>query len=319
MGYFMLCERYHVSFKMILKDQNLNVFLGCEVMGLSTIINMLYYLRPRWYIATYVLWWINVTLSLLAGWGITFIMIGYNKFSMKEANATILLPCVTMTVVSSTGSLISQSMMNRPGFQLSQDIITFLLWSNAVILATVLICFYFNKLLLHGLPAKEVIYTCFIPIGILGQGGWAIQLNYKNLGNLIVNGSGLKLLNLDVGFSEEYLQTISATLNILGICVALFLAAFGVCLTALSFLAVVYCGRPPVWIRTMWASTFPLGTMALSFNEMYLTTKLTGFQVISTIYSVMLILITTYCIIGTVLFDVPYKDICNIIRSSKKE
>ncbi|VEU23344.1 DEKNAAC104687 [Brettanomyces naardenensis] len=275
---------------------------------------MIYFLKPEWYIFAYVLWWINVALSLLAGWGITFVVFGINRFKEKEVNATILLPAVTMTVVASTGSLISESFMDHPSWQLSSDIVTFLLWANAVALSVFLIGSYFQKLLIHGLPPKSAIYTCFIPIGILGQGGWAIQLNYRDLGQLIVSLGGFKLVNMDIELSPESLQLINAMLNFTALSVALFLASFGVCLTVVSIMSVIYHGRPPLWTRNMWASTFPLGTMALSFNQMYITTGLKGFLVIGTIYSVMLVLMTTYCMIGTALFEIPHKQIWKALK-----
>lgn len=306
--YTLICRRYRTSLGSILRDHNLSVFLGCEVMGFSTIINMVYMMKPEWYMFTYVLWWCNVMLSLMAGWGITFIMIGMNRIEEESINATILLPTVTMTVVSSTGSLIGQSLAASPSWQFSTIIITFLLWANAMVLAFFLFALYLNRLIKHGLPSHSLIYTCFIPIGVLGQGGWAIQLNYQNLGNLIVNHHGLSFF--DEELATEYLRILQVFLRISAIAIALVLASFGICLTVISIVAVVYCGKPPVWTRSMWASTFPLGTMALSFNEMASTTHNMGFKIVGTIYSVMVILITTYSISGTLIFEIPFKRIC---------
>lgn len=304
--YFVLRKRYHTSFSKILHDHKLNVFLGCEVMGTSTLINMIYFMKPDWYIFVYVLWWINLAFSILVGWGVTFLMFAYNKFKPEDINATILLPIVTMTVVASTGSLISVSFMDHPKWQISSNIITFLLFANAVILSIFLVSIYFERLFLYGLPPKAAVYTSFIPIGILGQGGWAIQLNYRDVGHLIAHHDGLKWMGLDSGFSQEILLTIESILNFFGLCIALVLASVGVCITVISFMSVLYYGKPPIFIRTMWASTLPLGTMALSFNEMYKTTSIQGFQIIGTIYSVMLFLITTYCMINTVIFEIPF-------------
>lgn len=310
--YILLCSRSHVSFNSVLQDSGLNVFLGCEVMGFSTIINMIYFMKPNWYIFAYVLWWINVVLSIFAGWGISFLLFSVNKFKERDINATILLPVVTLTVVSSTGSLISQSLMNHPSFQLSSDIITFLLFGNAITLALFFIGVYFHRLFFFDLPPKPAVYTCFIPIGILGQGGWAIQLNYNNLGELVVNHTGLQLIKSSL--SNEGLQAIEVVLKLSGIAIALFLNSLGICLTILSIMAVIHYGKPPIWTRSMWASTFPLGTIALSFNEMYSTTHITGFCVVGVIYSVALILITSYCIVCTIFFEIPYKQIYKVLK-----
>lgn len=312
MKYFFLCDRYKTSFKDVLYDHRLNVFLGCEVMGTSTLINMIYFMRPDWYVFVYVLWWINVAFSILVGWGVTFLMFACNKIRPEDINATILLPIVTLTVVASTGSLISVSFMDNPKWQISSNIITFLLFANAVVLSIFIVSVYFERLFIHGLPPKPAIYTCFIPIGILGQGGWAIQLNYKDVGHFIAHHSGLKWMGLGTDYSQEILLSIESVLNFFGVCIALVLASVGVCFTVISFMSVIYCGKPPTFIRTMWASTFPLGTMALSFNEMFKTTNIQGFHIVGTIYSVMLFLITTYCLINTVIFEIPFGKIRNV-------
>lgn len=307
--YFILCDRYRTSFKEVLYDHRMNVFLGCEVMGTSTLINMIYFMRPDWYVFVYVLWWINVVFSILVGWGVMFLMLACNKFKPEDINATILLPIVTMTVVASSGSLFSVSFMDRPKWEISSNIITFLLFSNAVVLSIFLFSVYFGRLFIHGLPPKPAIYTCFIPIGILGQGGWAIQLNYKDVGHFIAHHDGLKWMGLGTDYSQEILLSIESLLNFFGICIALVLGSVGVCITVISFMSVIYRGKPPLFIKTMWASTFPLGTMALSFNEMFKTTNIQGFQIMGTIYSIMLFIITTYCLINTIIFEIPFTEI----------
>lgn len=62
-----------------------------------------------------------------------------------------------------------------------------------------------------------------------------------------------------------------------------------------------------LWTPTMWTATFPFGTLALATNELYLTTNLIGFKVVSTIYSFGVILITTWCMICTTIYVIPWK------------
>ncbi|KAG7917511.1 hypothetical protein KL927_002254 [Ogataea polymorpha] len=64
--YFVLFNRYdRVSFWGLLKDHRLSVFLGAEVMGFGSLINMIHYLRPEWTLFTYTLWWIQVALRCI--------------------------------------------------------------------------------------------------------------------------------------------------------------------------------------------------------------------------------------------------------------
>ncbi|KAG7838375.1 hypothetical protein KL943_000451 [Ogataea angusta] len=303
--YFVLFNRYDgVSFWGLLKDHRLSVFLGAETMGLGSLINMIHYLRPEWSLFTYTLWWIQVALSLLCAWGVTFLMMAVNNLDASNLNATILLPVVTLTVASSTGSIVSAE-LDSARWKLSSEIVTFMLLSNALLLAFPLISVYFYKLLTLGLPSKASIYSCFIPIGVLGQGAFATLLNFQQLAELLQNEP--ELIKATALLSQEFLQVVAALLQLGSIYVAMSLVSMGICITVMATLGVFKYGLIHSWSKTLWASTFPLGTMAVSQSELYTLTGWLGFKITGTIYSFALIAVTTYCLLNTCIFEIPVR------------
>ncbi|KAG7723953.1 hypothetical protein KL933_005275 [Ogataea haglerorum] len=303
--YFVLFSRYDgVSFWGLLRDHRLSVFLGAEVMGFGSLINMVHYLRPEWTLFTYALWWIQVALSLSCAWGVTFLMMAFNNLDASDLNATILLPVVTLTVASSTGSIVSAE-LGSASWKLSSEIVTFMLLSNALLLAFPLVSVYFYKLLTSGLPSKAGIYSCFIPIGVLGQGAFATLLNFQQLADLLQNEPAL--VKPTALLSQDLLQVVAALLQLGSVYVAMCLISMGICITVMAIFGVLKYGLIHSWSKTFWASTFPLGTMAVSQLEVYKLTGWLGFKITSTIYSFALIAVTTYCLLNTCIFELPVR------------
>ncbi len=92
-----------------------------------------------------------------------------------------LLPIVAPIVASASGSIVA-SVLPNPQHALWTLIISYILWGTGVPLALVVLVIYFQRLTLHALPPREVIVSVFLPLGPLGQGGFAIQ----NLGLVAV-------------------------------------------------------------------------------------------------------------------------------------
>ncbi|KAG7767591.1 hypothetical protein KL931_003404 [Ogataea haglerorum] len=303
--YFVLFNRYDgVSFWGLLRDHRLSVFLGAEVMGFGSLINMVHYLSPEWTLFTYALWWIQVALSLSCAWGVTFLMMAFNNLDASDLNATILLPVVTLTVASSTGSIVSAE-LGSASWKLSSEIVTFMLLSNALLLAFPLVSVYFYKLLTSGLPSKAGIYSCFIPIGVLGQGAFATLLNFQQLADLLQNEPAL--VKPTALLSQDFLQVVAALLQLGSVYVAMCLISMGICITVMAIFGVLKYGLIHSWSKTFWASTFPMGTMAVSQLEVYKLTGWLGFKITSTIYSFALIAVTTYCLLNTCIFELPVR------------
>lgn len=337
--------RYKVTFFKLLHTP-VTVFLGCSVMGGTTLVNMLYFMKPTWWIALYTLWTINYISAFLTACGAGFFLLTTATHmkpdqlieAFSQLTPAYFLPFVTCTVSAASGALISNS-IPHPHLVLANVIIGVMLWSMALAISIFLFAVFLTRLLVVGIPKGPAAFTVFIPLGVLGQGSFGIMLLCSHLGKLIVNQnfSIIGFPNLDI--ETKYLQIFSNGCNLFGVFSSLVLAGFGVLFTFWAIFSVCYwyIGWPNIplsttnyhaeniseddiyitvngrkfclWTPTMWACTFPMGTLALAFNELWNLTSINGFKIMATIYAFTVILTTTYCMIFTLLFVVPWKAI----------
>jgi tellurite resistance protein TehA-like permease len=110
-----------------------------------------------------------------------FRMYVHTNNQLSTMTATWLLPIVAPIVASASGSIVA-SVLPNPQHALWTIIISYILWGTGVPLALAVLVIYFQRLTLHALPPREVIVSVFLPLGPLGQGGFAIQ----NLGSVAV-------------------------------------------------------------------------------------------------------------------------------------
>lgn len=390
-------KRYSTRIIDLLHKSNLAVFMGASTMSFSTVVNMLYYLKPNWGIAILVLWWINVFQSLCCAFFVPFFLfsnatnkinktkferntIDLEKFTknvninhtstskLDKVTPTILLPLVTCTVAAATGGLV-MNLFNNSNLLISMIIVIIMLWSVAVCSSFILLGVFFTRLFAYGLPKNSASFTTFVPIGVMGQGSLGAMLTLNKLGELIeTNGfSIIGLVNLDNSNANsnsnnefnQFNQLFKNILTLIGIIIALILTAFGVILTIWGILSVLYwyIGWPRIhnnleidslndktfkfsnnnnnnindnkkkkrkgrnsyvlWTPTMWAATFPFATMALANNELFIITNIIGFKIVATIYAWAVIIITTWCMICTAIYIVPYKKLYKSLKNSK--
>ncbi|GME72141.1 unnamed protein product [[Candida] boidinii] len=309
------------------------VFLGCQVMGMGTIIVFLHSVKgSEWFIFLYILWWFNVICTLFSAWIITYIFYAKISIPSNELNAIILLPVVPLTVAATAGSLVTQDLpINDLGWKLSTNLISYLLWANSVFFAVPYLAVYFNKLLVFGLPQRNAVFSCFVPIGIMGQGSYGILNMGENLIDLLYRyneriGSDddandsfnlIKvLLSLSINhggtatkiskLTADSLNTITILIKTASICTSLFLVSMGVCLTVISILSIFHYGPIHKFSKFWWAMTFPMGTMSVSNLQIYKETGMSGFKIVSLIYAIALIIITSTCLIGSAIKEFPH-------------
>jgi hypothetical protein len=115
-----------------------------------------------------------------------------------------LLPVVSTIVAAASGGVVAEILPN-PQHALWTLITSYILWGTGVPLAMVILVMYFHRLTVHRLSPREVIVSVFLPLGPLGQGGFAImQLGkvawklFPRTDSLGVDGAG-KILYV-VGF-----------------------------------------------------------------------------------------------------------------------
>lgn len=332
-------------------------FMGAYSMGFTTLVNFLYFVTGKsWIIGIYCLWWIAVILSLYTACVIFyFALVAKNKsfpqIPTQNLHATLLLPIVTLTVVASSGGIFTPELPTN-NLKMSTMVICYILWSNAIALAFIIITIYFWKLFVHKIPNTAMVFTSFLPVGVLGQGAYGIQLLGVNMHKFIQdNYADISLAQLSYMGSESMIDAHQQDLAmiigniILYMCtmISLFLTSFGYFCTFIAVISCLskispFCKCPNKNIcyaretshiikdrfiglvrfnKTFWALTFPLGTMALSNNELHkVFNNLKAFRVIGTMYSVSLVLITLGCLIGC--FYTVAKECQYIVQGDKE-
>ncbi|ODV81105.1 uncharacterized protein CANTADRAFT_190754 [Suhomyces tanzawaensis NRRL Y-17324] len=319
-------KRYHT-------DPKLAPFMGCWPMGMTTIINFLgsvLHPHPRGILVVYVLFWIMVATALYSVcviWFSTYLAklehgaaAPTSVDQLGDLRATLLLPVVTLMVAASSGALLVPAI--PPNLQVPTLVASFMLWSNALVLAFMVTTIYMWKLVLYKIPSTDLIFTSFLPIGFLGQGAYAIMLMGTNINHLVAHGTPdlhfFKYVDWSTTDPEAFKTTMgNAAVLVCGL-VSLLLTSFGYFMT---FVAVVSCvskirpfakspntehTHPKYGIikfnRAFWSMTFPLGTMSLSNTEIHRVfgDGLVFFQVMGAMYSTTAILIVMGCLSGVV-------------------
>lgn len=99
-----------------------------------------------------------------------------------------LLPVVTLIVASSTGGLIAEALIvdvNAIKHAYITTGVSFTMLAIGLTLALMMITIYLLRLLSHGIPDPALILSAFVVLGPLGQGGFSLLVNGKNLVTLL--------------------------------------------------------------------------------------------------------------------------------------
>ncbi|KAK9453379.1 voltage-dependent anion channel [Dipodascopsis uninucleata] len=230
---------------------------------------------------SYVLWWVDVILSVYCTWIILFVEFAFHdRTEPNQLNAVILLPIVAMVVNSTTGAAIVKDLPLN--WQPHVMVISLLEWGNGELLAFATTCIYLWRLYTSNLPTSHAMITCFIPIGPLGQGAYGIILNGQNIQNYFA-----RVYSTDASEYESY--------SYLCIGIALVLVGFA---SFWIFCAVSGCifFPPRKFGIGWWALTFPLGTYGLATTELGRLLNTESFKVVGAIVG------TTVTLIALILF-----------------
>ena len=196
----------------------------------------------------WVLWWIDVVLSVATCSAIVFLlMYVHDTDTLGAMTAVWLLPIVPCIVASASGAVVATVLPLQHA--LWTIIASFVLWGMGVPMAMLALTVYFQRLAVHKLPSKEVIVSVFLPLGPLGQGGFAAM----ELGKMALQiFPKTQTLHPDAG----------AILYVLGWAVAMVMWGFGF-LWLLYALASITRSKFP-FNMGWWGFTFPLGVWTLS-------------------------------------------------------
>lgn len=94
------------------------------------------------------------------------------EMQLSSMTAVWLLPIVSCVVAAASGAIVADVLPN-PQHALWTIIVSYVLWGIGIPMAMMVIVIYFQRLTLHKLPPKAMIVSVFLPLGPLGQGGFA--------------------------------------------------------------------------------------------------------------------------------------------------
>ncbi|OAA68387.1 flavodoxin and radical sam domain containing protein [Niveomyces insectorum RCEF 264] len=248
----------------MIKHPAQSLFLGCMPMGLATIINMIVFVCASWgpwviYLA-WSLWWLDVIASCACGLMFPFIVVHHHRNKLATMNATLLLPIVPAIVASASGGVVA-AVLPHPSHVVTTVVVSYVLWGLGQAFAFYIMTIYFLRLQIHDLPPREAIVSVFLPVGPLGQGGFAIQqLGKVALAVLPRTGAfnGDSIQGGSAGALDASAMYGGVVLYILGVVGALFM--WGAALGWLAFaLFSILTTKSFPFNMGWWGFTFPLG------------------------------------------------------------
>ncbi|KAE8453613.1 hypothetical protein EG329_009124 [Mollisiaceae sp. DMI_Dod_QoI] len=287
---------YPEIFVVMLRHPGQSVFVGTFPMGLATIINMIVFVcvpawGGPWPNIAWGLWWFDAAVSVLCCFSIPFATMYIHTSTLQTMLATWLLPIVPPIVAAASGAIVA-SVLPNPQHALWTIITSYVLWGTGVPLAMVVLVMYFQRLTIHHLPPKEVIVSVFLPLGPLGQGGYAIMELGKMAMQIFPVTSTLPL-------TQEVSPLVYAgdILYVGGWLVATIMWGFALVWLFFAFASITRKSFP--FNMGWWGFTFPLGVFTTSTLQMAKELPSDFFKVLGTIFSVAVTLLWLVVAVGT--------------------
>ena len=294
-------------------------YQGTIPMGLATIVNMVVFVCvPAWgpHAATlaWTLWWIDVVIAAATCMYLPFVIMYVHDTKLESMTAAWLLPIVSTIVAAASGGIVAEVLPN-PQHALWTLITSYILWGTGVPLAMVVLVMYFHRLTVYRLPPREVIVSVFLPLGPLGQGGFAIM----QLG---------KVARQIFPTTHSLIPGAGDTLYTVGFGLAVIMWGYGL---VWLFFALASISRTKFPFNMgWWGFTFPLGVFAVSTVTIAKELPSLFFKVLGTIFSLSVLLLWIVvsartmrgAIAGTLLFApcaAEYEKAHNLKMAEKQE
>ncbi|KAJ9194722.1 hypothetical protein DTO164E3_7143 [Paecilomyces variotii] len=281
---------YPEIFKAMIMHPVQSMFMGTFPMGLATIINMFCAVCvPAWGEWTrnfvWALWIFDAAVSVMIALSLPFMLMAHHKQSeLSSMTAVWLLPVVTCVVAASSGGVVADVLPN-PHHALWTIIVSYVLWGIGMPLALMTMVIYFMRLTLYKLPPKTVIVSVFLPLGPMGQGGFAVMKLGVSAQNIFPKTHTLE-------------GSAGSTFYAMGFLTALILWGFGLVWLFFASASIVQCRRFPFNIG-WWGFTFPLGVYAASTCQLGRELPSTFFSVLGTILSLCVVALWIVVSLGT--------------------
>lgn len=141
-------------------------------------------------------------------------------------------------------------------------LVSFILWGMGTPLAVTILVIYYQRLAVHKLPPREMIASCFLPLGPLGYGGFSV-LYLGKVARVIFNTPLVSSASPDIAATTHPLSSAGNIFYVLGLVVALLMWSFGLIWLVFALAAVSHCAPFP-FNMGWWGFTFPLGVFCTS-------------------------------------------------------
>ncbi|RYO91831.1 hypothetical protein DL764_008227 [Monosporascus ibericus] len=171
---------YPKLFVMMVSDPGQAMYLGTFPMGFATIITMTVNvvvpsLGTPWIKIVWVFWWIDVLVSMAVALGIPWLLqtVHHGITDLEKMTAGWLLPIVAPIVAAATGSVVASAL--EPDRALVTILVSYAILGTGLTAALAIIVIYFLRIATKKLPPTEHMVSTFLPLGPLGQGGFAFQ------------------------------------------------------------------------------------------------------------------------------------------------
>ena len=159
-------------------------------------------------------------------------------------------------------------------------------------------CLYFWRLLASSLPARELIISCFIPMGPTGEGAYSIQNLAVGLGTYIQTSGYLLSRGPHKQATIDMIAAVAESINWLGVIVALFLVSFSTFWLIQATCSVIL--RIPKQINVgFWSFVFPFAVYTNALCRLAQDLDNTGFRVWAAICTVVTVLLWLACALMT--------------------
>ncbi|KAJ6570167.1 voltage-dependent anion channel [Mycena vulgaris] len=276
----------------MLRHPTQSLFIGAFAMGAATLINTALvahqsysFAGPGFVYALWAFWWLDSAVSLLTAVGMFYVMMTKHQHSLGQMSALWLLPVVTLIVASSTGGLLATALAAHPTYVSLTTTVSFIMLIMGLSLALMIITVYLMRLAIHGPLDANLILSSFIILGPLGQGGFSMLVNSRNLAKL----------HLGASLNTEVMQSVC------------FCAAWVLWSMGLIWLCIAFCSIYSVLRRqsvpfsvAYWGIIFPNGVFALLTVELGSVLESPVLNYMGAIFSVLVLLLWIFVFLKTI-------------------
>lgn len=216
---------------------------------------------------------------------------------LSEVNGVWLLSFIPMIVTAATGSGIAPHLATQNGIAVLM--VSFLMWSLGIAMSLVITTIYFWRLMACQLPQRDLIVSCFVPVGPMGMGAYGIQNMAVGLASRI-NSNQYTLERPPLPPTDKTaIAAIAETVHWMGIIIALFLLSLGTFWWMQAF-ASVWSKRPRSFNVGLWSAVFPSGVYANAFCILSTDLRNTGMKGWAVATVIVTIILWLFCALGTV-------------------